>query len=59
LPDIVLFSSIWLRIGLVVACLAGPILWGIVVNWLFTSWQKRNENQSAEEDEPVFPDYQI
>lgn len=53
------FSTVFYRIVLVVCCLAGPILWGIVVNWLFISWPKRSRNQSANEDDPVFPDYQI
>lgn len=59
LPGVVDYSSVVLRIGFVVACLVGPILWGVIVNWLFTSWQERNVNRTSDEDDPVFPDYQI
>lgn len=59
LPVLVDYSSVLFRIGLVVACLAGPIIWGVIVNWLFTSWQSLNVNRTNDEEDPVFPDYQI
>lgn len=59
LPGVVAFSSLLFRFGLVIACLAGPILWGVIVNWLFTSWQERNTDRTKDEEDPVFPDYQI
>jgi hypothetical protein len=53
-------SLILQRICLVIACLAGPILWGIVVNWMFDFLQSRKADQPEKtDDDPVFPDYQI
>ena len=40
-----------------VLCLVLPILWGILVNWLFNLWRSRPVDHS--QDEPIFPDYQI
>lgn len=45
------------RVLYVLACLAVPVIWGIVVNWAFDAL--RNRDNSSETDEPVFPDYQI
>ncbi|WP_197532659.1 hypothetical protein [Symmachiella macrocystis] len=39
------------------ACLVLPVLWGIVVNWLFVKWQNRNPPQ--QQADPNLPDYQI
>ena len=38
-------------------CLLLPILWGVLVNWLFNLWQARAAEK--ENDESIFPDYQI
>lgn len=44
------------RLLFVAACVALPVTWGVVVNWLFDLWRRR----SAEVDEDrIFPDYQI
>ena len=40
-----------------VACLTLPVLWGVLVNWLFNLYGNRASHESREE--PVFPDYQI
>ena len=39
------------------ACVILPVLWGVLVNWVFDLWQSRNTEKS--QDEPIFPDYQI
>ena len=39
------------------ACVILPVLWGVLVNWVFDLWQSRNAEES--QDEPIFPDYQI
>ncbi len=39
------------------ACVILPVLWGVLVNWVFDLWQSRNAEKS--QDEPIFPDYQI
>jgi hypothetical protein len=39
------------------ACLVLPVIWGVLVNWLFNLWQGRAVRK--ENDEPIFPDYQI
>lgn len=44
-------------LGYTVVCLVLPVLWGILVNWLFRFWQTRSAGRN--EDKPVFPDYQI
>ena len=41
----------------VAACVVLPVVWGVVVNWLFNLWRERTAEKSA--DEPIFPDYQI
>ncbi|MGH7127641.1 MAG: hypothetical protein ACREJB_04850 [Planctomycetaceae bacterium] len=35
------------------ACVVLPVVWGVVVNWVFGLWRNRRG------DEPIFPDYQI
>lgn len=40
-----------------IACLILPIVWGVFVNWLFNFWHARSARK--EQDEPIFPDYQI
>jgi len=42
----------------ILACLVLPILWGVLVNWLFQLWQNR-QSPDEQEDDWVFPDYQI
>jgi len=44
-------------LGYTAVCLVLPVLWGILVNWLFCFWQTRSADRNA--DEPIFPDYQI
>lgn len=44
------------KIAFILACLLLPVLWGVLVNWLFGMWKNRN---SRNDDEPIFPDYQI
>ena len=39
------------------ACVLLPIIWGVLVNWVFDLWHKRNSDNGN--DEPIFPDYQI
>ena len=39
------------------ACLILPVVWGVVVNWMFNRWQGRVREKSN--DEPLYPDYQI
>lgn len=39
------------------ACLILPVIWGALVNWLFNLWQTKAARN--EQDEPIFPDYQI
>ncbi len=39
------------------ACLVLPVIWGVLVNWLFNLWRGRTVHN--ENDEPIFPDYQI
>lgn len=46
------------KILMVVACLLLPILWGVIVNWVFNFWNKLAARRE-EEEEPIFPDYQI
>jgi hypothetical protein len=42
------------KILIVVACLGVPILWGIVVNWLFRR-RKKSAQKSAQKDEDDSP----
>lgn len=46
------------RILFVAACLFLPVAWGVIVNRVFDFWHERN-GQKTDEDEPIFPDYQI
>ena len=39
------------------ACLIIPVIWGVVVNWMFDLWQAKTAQKEG--DEPIFPDYQI
>ena len=48
----------WERIGLTLACITIPVLWGAIVNWLFNRWRDHRSDVKAE-DESIFPDYQI
>ena len=43
---------------MVASCLLLPIIWGVVVNWMFNFWNHRVARLNDEED-PIFPDYQI
>ena len=45
------------KILFLLASLVLPVVWGVLVNWLFDLWRERQLSDS--EDEPVFPDYQI
>ena len=45
------------RILLIIACVCLPVLWGVLVNAVFQFWKNRSD--SRDEDDPVFPDYQI
>jgi hypothetical protein len=38
-------------------CLILPVVWGALVNWLFNLWRAKAARK--EQDEPIFPDYQI
>ena len=50
----------WAKILLAVGCLVLPVLWGMVVNWLFVRWYNRERNHSAPSlDDPDVIDYQI
>ncbi len=43
-----------------IACLALPVVWGIVVNWLFNRWQLRRKNgKTPQKQDPDFLDFQI
>ncbi len=46
------------KLLMVAACLLLPILWGVVVNWLFNFWSSR-AGRNEDDEEPIFPDYQI
>lgn len=48
--------DVWQRIGITVACITLPVVWGVVVNWLFDLWSSR---KASTEDDSIFPDYQI
>ena len=39
------------------ACLILPVIWGVLVNWLFDFWQAKAAGKEG--DDPIFPDYQI
>jgi hypothetical protein len=41
----------------IAACLLIPVIWGVFVNWMFDAWQARTNPR--DEDDPIFPDYQI
>ncbi len=49
------------RILFVVACLTVPIVWGIIVNWVFhrlkTTSPAEEETQTESSDEPVIEYY--
>jgi hypothetical protein len=49
------------RILFVVSCLTVPIVWGIIVNWVFhrlkTTAPVEDESQSETQDEPVIEYY--
>lgn len=51
------------QLGFILACLIIPILWGWLVNLLFTHWFRRHGNRSArsrrDADDQTFSDYQI
>lgn len=40
------------------ACLVLPVLWGVLVNWMFGIWQTRKSNTDHNDDQ-IFPDFQI
>jgi len=43
-----------------IACLVLPVLWGVVVNWLFTAWRRRFPNRKpAGPPDPDVIDFQI
>ena len=41
------------------ACLLLPIVWGVLVNWMFNLWNGRKLEKTDDDDDWVFPDYQI
>lgn len=47
----------WQKLLYIAACLILPIVWGVLVNWLFNLWHGRRSERA--EDESIFPDYQI
>lgn len=48
------------KIAFILACLVLPIVWGVLVNWVFNLWQSRKAaRNNGKEDEWIFPDYQI
>ena len=50
--------DIWERIGITLACITIPVVWGVIVNWLFNRWLG-NRSVKRVEDESIYPDYQI
>ncbi|MDA1017641.1 MAG: hypothetical protein O3A00_24680 [Planctomycetota bacterium] len=46
----------WGRVGITATCIALPVIWGVIVNWLFDLWSGR---KSDSDDDSIFPDYQI
>jgi hypothetical protein len=54
-------ATVTTRMLYVAACLVLPVVWGVLVNWLFTAWRQRPTAPRPPEapDESVFPDYQI
>ncbi len=49
--------SVAVRVAFVVLCLLIPIVWGVLVNWVFDRLQAQLPEK--EEQETVFPDFQI
>tara|TARA_R110002111_G_scaffold117466_4_gene179524 strand:- start:3412 stop:3594 length:183 start_codon:yes stop_codon:yes gene_type:complete len=45
------------KIFFIIACIIIPVLWGVIVNWLFNQWQDHSSDRS--DDDYIFPDYQI
>lgn len=46
----------WEKLAFTVVCVGLPVLWGVIVNWLFNLWRGQPGTQT---DDRVFPDYQI
>ncbi|RMG41369.1 MAG: hypothetical protein D6725_01505 [Planctomycetota bacterium] len=47
------------RLGFVAVCVLLPVAWGIAVNYAFDLWHQKRRRASLNDDESVFPDYQI
>jgi len=47
---------VWDKLVFTFVCIALPVVWGVVVNWLFDLWRGQPDTQ---DDDRVFPDYQI
>ncbi|MFH1304300.1 MAG: hypothetical protein ABIK07_24870 [Planctomycetota bacterium] len=45
------------KIFFIIACIIIPVLWGVIVNWIFNQWQDHSSDRS--DDDYIFPDYQI
>lgn len=43
----------------VLACLVIPIAWGVLVDWLFSNWNRPGRVSQETDEEKYFPDYQI
>ncbi len=50
--------DLWERIGITLACVTLPVLWGVIVNWLFNRWLGHRADKEIE-NESIYPDYQI
>jgi heme/copper-type cytochrome/quinol oxidase subunit 2 len=50
-------TAVLVKVGFVLACLILPVVWGVVVNWLFEFW--RNRSEEKRDTDSIFPDYQI
>ena len=49
----------WETVLFILACLGLPILWGVLVDWVFNHWNLRNGRIDETDEESSFPDYQI
>ena len=48
------------KILYVLLCITVPVLWGLLVSWLFGRPNNRRRPKATEhQEEPPFPDYQI
>lgn len=52
----------WENVLFAIGCLVLPVIWGVVVNWLFVRWRDRNQNAKytvTHIEDPDYLDFQI